>query len=528
MGNILSGLGQLLSPIGTVFHTIFYEPIYNILMLLYHVINATGIYGAFALAIIVLTLLIRCALIPLTRKQLKSSRVMQELAPQLNALKVQYRGDPQGLMQAQQALYKEHGYSPVSGCLPLLIQLPFLYALYYAFWGILRAPTPPAGQHWTPAHIDAVHLQNINNDIYPFLPHLTHLPNLQFFWTNLATPDPWHVLPVLAALFTFIQLRMAMPVRKKPAPGAPRDATSQATQTTMYIMPLITLFFGWTFPAGLALYWTVGAIFASTQQYFLTGWGSLFVGIPGFEHLVPEPKEPPTSMVTQTGGARANSHVAGAGARSLVSASTAAGGEQPRGIRGFFQQMREMSAAATAQAEETAKARREGKVVDSTLAKNEAAAKTASPAGVTNEEGAKKPESANAASRRPRSAAKAGPVLVKPPASSTKPAKAELPEQAIQRDATTPASAKDEPLPEVAIARTASNNNGNGNNGNNGSSGAHSTSATVVRPASAAKGNGNNGNGNNGNGARKSGGNGSGKGSSGARNRNTNRPKGGR
>ena len=84
-----------------------------------------------------LTLLVRCCMIPLTRKQLKSSRAMQELAPQINALKVQYRGDPQGLMKAQQDLYKEHGYSPVSGCLPLLIQMPFLYALFFSFRTLL-------------------------------------------------------------------------------------------------------------------------------------------------------------------------------------------------------------------------------------------------------------------------------------------------------------------------------------------------------------------------------------------------------
>ncbi len=170
MGNLL---GTIFGPIGTIFNAVFFGPIYNILMLFYNVIHSTGIPGALGLSIIMLTLLIRCCLIPLTRKQLKSSRAMQELAPQLNALKVQYRGDPQGLMKAQQDLYKEHGYSPVSGCLPLLIQMPFLYALFFSFRTLLSPTLPP-----------------INKAIYPFLPHLTALPDPYFLWVNLTSPIP--------------------------------------------------------------------------------------------------------------------------------------------------------------------------------------------------------------------------------------------------------------------------------------------------------------------------------------------------
>ena len=83
-----------------------------------------------------------------------------------------------------------------------------------------------------------------------------------------------------------------MPVRKPRQPGENPDATMQATATTQYIMPFVTLFIGWTFPAGLALYWCISTGFSAAQQYFINGnWGSLFVGVPGMEHLVPPPKE---------------------------------------------------------------------------------------------------------------------------------------------------------------------------------------------------------------------------------------------
>ena len=505
MGNLL---GTIFGPIGTIFNAIFYGPIYNILMLIYNFIHATGIYGGFGLSIIALTLLVRCAMIPLTRKQLKSSRAMQELAPQINALKVQYRGDPQGLMKAQQDLYKEHGYSPISGCLPLLIQMPFLYALLFSFRTLLTE-----------------NLVKINAPIYPFLPHLTQVPNGAFLWTNLGASDPLKILPFLAAFFTLIQLRMAMPVRKKSAPGTPSDPTMQATQTTMYIMPVITFIFALGFPSGLALYWTVGAMFASAQQYFLAGWGSLFLGIPGLEHLVPPPKELPTAMAGGT------PNLGRAGARSLVASSAASRSvtapppeSSSGGIRGFFRQLRDMGAVATSQAEEASQARKvakgaAGTVVDSLPAAPANSVEAGRRAGKADAGTATTP-----ASRRVRSGSEE-PKLVKPQRA------AELPEKAILRDATTPATPSSQPdqvqgptqdgsngkggengtLPEFEIARIAKSSG-------NGVPTSRPAAVTTRRPAQAStKGGGKPTSGNQGNAK-----------SSSSRNRSANRSKGGR
>src|SRR5215470_12426244 len=148
--NIGSFFGTLFAPIGALFNALFFEPVFNVLMLIYHFIPSFGI------AIILLTLIIRSALIPLTRAQLRSSKAMQELAPQLKELKAKFPNDPQRQMAEQQALYKANGVNPVQGCLPLLIQLPFLYALFFSFQKVLNS-----------------NLHTINESIYSFLPKLT-------------------------------------------------------------------------------------------------------------------------------------------------------------------------------------------------------------------------------------------------------------------------------------------------------------------------------------------------------------------
>jgi YidC/Oxa1 family membrane protein insertase len=254
-------------PVLHFFSIVFYEPIFNALMLLYHGVHDYG------LAIIILTLIVRFALVPLTIKQLRSSKVMQELQPKMKELQRRYANDKERLMKEQMALYREHSYNPVAGCLPLLIQLPFLYGLFYALRNVFNK---------------GVTVAQINQQIYPFLPKLHALPSTYLSWfaflpghpaLNLALPDPTHVLPIVAALATFAQLRMAQP---RMAAQQPSKDTQTAMMSQMsYIMPIITGFFAWTFPAGLALYWTVSTLFTMVQQYFITGWGSLPTTISG-------------------------------------------------------------------------------------------------------------------------------------------------------------------------------------------------------------------------------------------------------
>jgi YidC/Oxa1 family membrane protein insertase len=271
-----------------ILQAIFYYPIFNVLMFLYWLVRDFG------LSIVLLTVMVRLALLPMTFKQLHSQRKMMELQPQLNALKAQYGDDKQGFARAQMQLMKENNVSMLGGCLPLLIQLPFLYGLFYALRSGLGNGNPA----------DPKNILAVNSNLYPFmkfasvtLPGGSHPLNTFLDWfiwlpghpaLNLNLADPTHILPILAALFTFIQVRMMQGIRKpvQPAPGAdPKTvATQNAQQQTMslmtYVTPVITLVFAWQYAAGLSLYWVVGTLFAIGQSYYIYGWGGLFKGIP--------------------------------------------------------------------------------------------------------------------------------------------------------------------------------------------------------------------------------------------------------
>jgi len=255
--------------IGYLFNLIFTYPIFNVLMLLYR-----GI-GDFGLAIIVLTLIIKLILFPLTLKQLKSMKATQALQPQLQEIKKKYK-DQRAQLEATQALYKKYGMSPLGGsCLPLLVQMPVLFGLFYALSSVLHN----------------ANLHSINSIIYPFLPHFSSAPNIDLNWFtflnaswhfSLGAPDPTHVLPILAALATYVQLRMSQPKTAAVKSSTPDPMASQMKMMQL-LSPAMVLFFGWSYAAGLALYWTVSSLFAIVQQYFVTGWGSLLVkpNLPG-------------------------------------------------------------------------------------------------------------------------------------------------------------------------------------------------------------------------------------------------------
>ncbi len=258
-----------MSEIGNLFQLIFTQPIFNVLMLLYN------LFGSLALSIILLTVIVRLAMFPLTLKQLKSTKATQAIQPLIADVRKKYK-DQKEQYAAMQAIYKEYGVNPAAGCLPLLVQLPVLYGLFFALRFIF----------------EATHLATINNFIYPFLPKLTELPNVLMPWfggpINLAqTNSSQHIilLPLLAGIATFLQLRMSQP---RTRPGATKDAMTQQMAIMQYIMPLVTVFFSWQFQAGLALYWTTTSIFSMVQQYFVTGWGSLAVMPEFIQNLLPQ------------------------------------------------------------------------------------------------------------------------------------------------------------------------------------------------------------------------------------------------
>jgi YidC/Oxa1 family membrane protein insertase len=255
--------------IGYFFNLIFSFPILNVLLLLDH------IFGDFGLSIIVLTLIVRLCLFPLTLKQLRSTKATQAIQPLLADIRKKYP-DQREQYAEMQRLYKEYNINPAAGCLPLLVQMPVIYGLYAA----MRLVLTPTGGH--------LNLNDLNALIYPFLPKFAALPSFYLNWftfinshwyISLAQPDPTHILPVLAGLATFAQLRMSQARAAQQRAGSSNKQTDMMTQQMQimsFVMPFVTFFIALNFPSGLALYWTTTSIFSMVQQYFVTGWGSLF------------------------------------------------------------------------------------------------------------------------------------------------------------------------------------------------------------------------------------------------------------
>ncbi|MBU3956937.1 YidC/Oxa1 family membrane protein insertase [Patescibacteria group bacterium] len=256
-----------------LWHLILYQPLVNALIFLYKVL-----FQNFGLALIVLTVAIRFALFPLTRSSMRAASKMRELAPELEKLKKKYGKDKQAYAKAQMDLYKQHGANPAAGCLPQIIQLIVLIALYQAFIQVLR--------------VDGDVIQKLNEVLYPQLqlPAETVI-NTRFLYLDLGKPDISHLpgIPIplpgffllAAALAQLIYSKMMMPAiaaAKKEAtktPGMADDmATTMQSQMT-YMFPLLTILIGYSFPSGLVLYWLTFSLLMAIQQYFIGGWGGL-------------------------------------------------------------------------------------------------------------------------------------------------------------------------------------------------------------------------------------------------------------
>ena len=184
----------------------------------YHLTHSYGV------AIILVTAAIRLVLTPITVKQFDSMRKMQLVQPELKKLQERYKGEPQKLNQATSELFKEHGVNPMAGCLPTLVQLPFLWGLYQS-------------------------LRTLNYH------------NAGFFWIpNLAHFDPYYILPILSGLSTFASTRLSTPATMQQ-----QDKTQQIMM--MVLMPAVILYITLHLPAGVALYWTVSQLISVGQQY---------------------------------------------------------------------------------------------------------------------------------------------------------------------------------------------------------------------------------------------------------------------
>ena len=200
-----------------------------------HILNAIyGVVGNYGIAIIIVTVLMRIIIFPLTLKQEKSMKKMRDLQPEIEKIKEKYKDSPQEYQQKTAELYRESGVNPLGGCLPLLIQMPVFVALYWAFSG-----------NAIPA-------------------------DAKFLWFTLKQPDrlfmignfAFNLLPILNVGVTYIQQKIM-------TSATSGQESSQQMQTMLYMMPLMMLFIFYKMPSGVTLYYLVSGALSLVQQYFI-------------------------------------------------------------------------------------------------------------------------------------------------------------------------------------------------------------------------------------------------------------------
>ena len=223
---LLSGCTEINEPINSestgIWNKYFVYPMSWLITYFAELFNES--YG---LSIIVVTIIIRLFLLPLNVKQLKSSKAMQDIQPELQELQKKYSSKDantqQKLQQETMALFQKHGVNPLAGCLPIFVQMPILIAIYHA---IMRTEA---------------------------------IDGHTFLWFALDSPD--YVLPLIAGAATFLQQKLMMA-------GSPAAQNPQMV-AMLYIMPIMITVFAFFFPSALALYWVVGNIFMVAQTVFI-------------------------------------------------------------------------------------------------------------------------------------------------------------------------------------------------------------------------------------------------------------------
>jgi YidC/Oxa1 family membrane protein insertase len=244
----------------------------------------TVAFKDYGLALIIFTLIIRAAILPLTFKQQKSMTRTQELQPKIQEIQKKYKNDKEKLNQELMKFYKDNNANPVGGCLPLLIQMPILISM----WQVISRPLTymllmsdsaisklavgvPKISSYTQLNVvnakpDLIHMNFLHLNI-----NLGLVPK----WDpNILLHQPQYIalilLPLLATATTFISTKLSMVSAKanqNQSSAAPGAAGMQ--NTMMYIAPLMTLFFSFTFPAGLSLYWIVGNCVQIVSQRYI-------------------------------------------------------------------------------------------------------------------------------------------------------------------------------------------------------------------------------------------------------------------
>jgi len=268
-----------------------FTPIFQVMLIIligvYVVLENFGIPGAIGWAIVVLTLVVRAAVIPLFRRQLVSQRRMQLLQPEVKEIQRRYKGDANKARLAQQELFKERGINPLAGCFPLLLSMPLLFIMYSVIQNGLTNQDPRAMLDVLGVQLIQFDCRNVVNGVVDatrpcidtVIPALGNLDvskpstfldiGLGGFVLGLS------VLAIISALLNLVQSRMMLPVSDA-SKASEDDPNTKIQRQTMLFLPLISVVYGGFLPAGLFIYWITATIFQIAQQYLIVGWGGMF------------------------------------------------------------------------------------------------------------------------------------------------------------------------------------------------------------------------------------------------------------
>ncbi|MEA1958436.1 MAG: YidC/Oxa1 family membrane protein insertase [Chloroflexota bacterium] len=238
-----------------LWNVVLLQPMLNFIIILSNVF-----FDNFGIAIVVLVIIVRLLMLPVTLKQLHSTKAMSALQPKMKEIQKKYEKDKVKLQQEIAKVYKESGVSPL-GCLwPMLIQLPIWIALYQSILKALAA-TPEEMLSLSQRLYSSAYIQGA----VPL--------DEKFLWLDLGRPDPYFIMAVLVGATMWVLQKMST---------VPTSDPKQQSMNNMlvWMMPLMFAFFTIQFPSGLALFWVVSNIIGIITQYFITGWGSLFKRAP--------------------------------------------------------------------------------------------------------------------------------------------------------------------------------------------------------------------------------------------------------
>ncbi|PIT89014.1 MAG: hypothetical protein COU27_02510 [Candidatus Levybacteria bacterium CG10_big_fil_rev_8_21_14_0_10_36_7] len=252
-----------------IFTIVFSNPIINILVALYKLLFLLGVPFALGFSIILLTIVIRVILYPFVSAQIKSAHKMQKVAPHMSKIKALHKDDKKRQQEEIMKLYREHGVNPAASCLPMIVQLPIIWALYQVLITVVGIKSIEAiGKINSVLYFPALKLNQVWDTLFFGLP-LADSPS------KLIAHNPFIILiPIITGIFQFILSKMMMPDEVIEQAVVKKD-DFQATfqKQSLFIFPVMIGYFSFILPVGLALYWNTYTIFGILQQYLLIGPG---------------------------------------------------------------------------------------------------------------------------------------------------------------------------------------------------------------------------------------------------------------